>query len=370
MAELSEYDQYRVDTGSAYVFSVFPWLEQMGLQTEIRQWLIDGLEGEALLGALRKTPQYQQMFPWIKREDGTLRMTESEYLKAQTEYRRVMRQYGFEEPKNAMEYGAFFTGEVSADELKERLEVYRGIERAGRPAREAFYIYAGMKLSVDDMYEALVEPQRWAALESEYNVRVAQNPLDYDTWVARATEVGLQRVTDTLKAMESEGAVTGTAIERIRAINPDFAKQMMDVLYHGGDPGAGEYMESLDELMATFEEAMIGSASHSAGLGLPDKQRVARLREAGVQRSQALRRYAEFGAQKNSVAGAVKRFDGGTFGGREFEAAEWLGDAGLQGLMDRAMAQEEALGKAKGGGVSLRLDDMGLEQRGFETARY
>ena len=276
--ELSEYDQYRVDTGSAYVFSVFPWLEQMGLQAEIRQWLIDGLEGEALLGALRKTPQYQQMFPWIKREDGTLRMTESEYLKAQTEYRQLMRQYGFEPPKNAMEYGAFFTGEVSPDELKERLEVYRGIERAGRPAREAFYIYAGMKLSVDDMYEALVEPQRWSALESEYNVRVAQNPLDYDTWVARSTEVGLQRVTDTLKAMENEGAVTGTAIERVRAVNPDFAKQMMDTLYHGGDPGSGEYMESLDELLATFEEAMIGSAASSAGLGLPDKQRVARLR--------------------------------------------------------------------------------------------
>ena len=366
--ELSEYDQYRVDTGSAYVFSVFPWMEQLGLQSDIRQWLIDGLEGEALLGALRKTPQYQQMFPWIKREDGTLRMTESEYLRAQTEYRRVMRQYGFEEPKNSMEYGAFFTGEVSADELKDRLEVYRGIERAGRPAREAFYIYAGMKLSTDDLYEALVEPQRWAALESEYNVRVAQNPLDYDTWVARATEVGLQRVTDTLQAMEREGAVTGTAIERIRAVNPDFAQRMMDTLYHGGEPGAGEYMESLDDLMATFEEAMIGGASAAAGLGLPDKQRVARLREAGVQRANALRRYSEFGATQARTSGAVQRAGGGEFGGREFEAQEWLGDASLRNLMDRALGQEKALGEAAGG-VDVRFTESGLAQEGFDTRR-
>ena len=367
--ELSQYDQWRVDTGSAYVFSVFPWLEQMGLQSEIRQWLIDGLEGEALLGALRKTPQYQQMFPWIKREDGTLRMTESEYLKAQTEYRQVMRRYGFDVPKNSMEYGAFFTGEVSADELKDRLETYRAIERAGRPAREAFYIYAGMKLSTDDMYEALVEPSRWKALESEYNVRVAQNPLDYDTWVARATEVGLQRVTDTLQAMETEGAVTGTAIERVRAINPEFAKQMMDTLYHGGDPGSGNYMESLDELMGTFEEAMIGGASSAAGLGLPDKERVARLREAGVQRAQALRRYAEFGAEQTRVSGAVERFAGREFGGREFEGAEWLGDAGMKKLWDESMAWEEARGEASGG-VDIRYEDDGLKQRGFETMRW
>lgn len=366
--EFDEMQERYADNGEASLYSLFPWVEQMGLGEEIRGWLIDGLEGSALLAALRKTPQYQQMFPWIRRSDGTLRMNEAQYLQTSARYRELFRQYGFEEPRDPMQLGSFFDGEVSADELKERFEKYREIERAGRPAREAFYVYAGIKLSVDDHYRAVVEPERWEAMQEEYNVRVASNPLDYETWTQRATEVGLQRVVDSLKSLEKQGVVTGTAIERVRGINPEFASQMMDTLYTGGDVEAGDYIGSLDELMATFEEAMIGGASSAAGLGLPSKDRVAELRAAGVQRSQALRRYSEFGAQASRVTAATDRYFGQGFSGRDFEEAEWLGNADARRTMESAIAQEEALGKASGG-VNIQQGEYGFTQSGFDPRR-
>lgn len=368
MPELSDFDQYRVDTGSAYIFGMFPWIGTLGMENEVRQWLVDGLEGEALIGALRKTPQYQQMFPWIKRNDGTLRMTEAEYLRTQTTYRTLLRQYGFDEPKTPQEYGGFFTGEVSADELKERLDTYRGIQRSGRPVKEAFYIYAGMKLTDDDLYSALIEPERWKQMQSEYNVRVASQPLNYETWVQRATEVGLQRVVESLEALENEGIVTGSAIERIRGVNPAFARQMVDVLYTGGDPGGTEYMSNLDELMASFEEAMIGGAAYSAGLGLPSKERIAELRAAGVQRAQAIQKYTEFGSRKQRIDAAVRRHGGGEFGRYEFEGSEFLGDAGSRDLLEQSLRQEDSLGKG-GGGVASRLSEFGPVASGFDPIR-
>lgn len=352
------------------LYAQFPWLAQLGLESEVRRWLTEGLEGEALVGALRRTPQYQQRFPWIKRQDGTLRMNEADYMRNEDQYRVLFRQYGFDEPTNPMEYGSFFQGEVSPNELKERFETYRGVQRAGREVKEAFYVYAGMKLTDDDLYQAVVEPARAEALKSEYNQRVAASPLDYATWVQRTTEVGLQRVTDTLAQLEREGIVTGTAIERIRQVNPDFAKQMMDTLYTGGDPGAANFMSSTDELLATFEEAMIGGAAAKAGLGLPSKERVAELRAAGVQRAQALKSYSDYAMRQNLVAGAVQRATAQQFGREEFEGQEFLGDARAKELMDTSMKQEEALGKG-GGGVEASRDRTGqIAQQGFRSARF
>jgi hypothetical protein len=270
-----------------------------------------------------------------------------------------------------MEYGSFFNGEVSPDELKQRFEVYRGVERAGRSVKEAFYVYAGMKLTDDDLYEAAIEPARADALKSEYNQRVAAQPLDYSTWVRRATEVGLDRLTSSLGQLEREGLVTGSAIERVRKMNPEFATQMMDTLYTGGDPGSGDYISSLDELMATFEEAMIGGAASAAGLGLPSKERVRELRAAGVQRAQALEAYTKYATEKDLIAGAVARARRGVrFGREEFEGQQFLGDAEARQAMENAMRQEDALGKGGGGVEAGRSRNGNVEQQGFRANRF
>jgi len=363
----SEYDEQVALQGQAYIYSAFPWVEQMGIGAQLREWLIEGLEGTALLGKLRQLPQYQAYFPWIRRDDGTMRMTEAEYLRSQQGYGVLLRQYGHEVPTDPQGFGHFFNGEVSQDELKDRLETYSNVQRSGRSVKEAFYIYAGIRLTDDQLYDALIQPERMQQLQSEYNIRVASSPLNYDTWADRATEVGLQRVVDTLEKLEGAGVITSTAIERVRSVNPEFAKQMIATLYTGGDPNAGDYMTNIDDIMATFEEAMIGGAATAAGFTLPGRERVQELRQAGVSRAQALQKYSDFGADSRRISAAAGR-RGDTFGVRDFEEASMLGAGDERARLDQILAQEKAMGQASGG-IAVRREEHGLEQAGFQSFR-
>jgi hypothetical protein len=325
----------------------FPWIDAIGLTPDFfRELVAKAASGAEIITTLRAQPQYRARFPGLWRNDGSVRMTEAEYLARETDYRKVLRQYGFgDRYPDAASLTQFFTGEIDPNELKDRLTVYRGIQTSGQSVKDAFYVYAGIRLSDGDLYSAVVDPERYASIQSQYDENIARSPFDYQTWITRATEVGLERVSSTLRDLQSSGAVTGSAVQAIQRTDPGFARSIMDVIYTGGGSASGL---PLQDLLSAFEYAAIGAAATNAGLTLPGKDRVAEIRSAGVDRAQAQKAYLEYGLNKGVYDAGSQRQGMGGFNQDEFEKAAFLGNVKAAEELRSVLSREDAAGKGSG----------------------
>lgn len=325
----------------------FPWIDAIGLTPDFfRELVAKAASGAEIITTLRAQPQYRARFPGLWRNDGSVRMTEAEYLARETDYRRVLRQYGFaDQYPDAASLATFFSDEVDPNELKDRLSVFKGIQDSGQSVKDAFYVYAGIRLTDGDLYSAVVDPQRNAQIQSQYDENIARNPFDYQTWITRATEVGLERVSSTLRALQQQGAVTGTAVQAIQRTDPTFARQIMDVIYTGGGTASGL---PLQDLLSAFEYAAIGAAATNAGLTLPGKDRVAEIRAAGVDRAQAQKSYQEYGLNRGVYDAGSQRIGAGGFTQDEFEKAAFLGNVQAADELRSVLSREDAAGKSSG----------------------
>jgi hypothetical protein len=330
---------------------LFPWIEQLGFTPEWFQELAaTSASGEQVLAQLRQAPQYKQRFPGLWRTDGSLRMNEAQYLATESNYRQLLRQYGFNENDYASPVSlvGFFEGEIDPNELKDRLDVYKQVQDGGQSTRDAFYVYAGLNVTNDDLFEAIVDPAAGQRLTDEYNRRIASGQFDYTTWITRATEVGLERVAQTLGDLSKTGAVTGDVVQTILRTDPGFARQIMDALYTGGSGQVNQAQPlDLQELLSAFEYAAIGAAASNSGLELPTLERVAEIRAAGVDRARASQAYLEYGQNRGIYSGAIGRSRGDRFTQGQFEQAAFLNDAQQASDLRSAMAAEEAAGNAR-----------------------
>lgn len=330
----------------------YPWLATIGLSP---QWFQDtaatSTSDADVVGKLRQTSQYKTRFAGILNDNGSMKMNESQYLTQEANYKQLLQQYGVSPDKmnDPSDFVGFFNSDIDPNELKTRLDTYQQIKDGGQNVQDAFYVYAGMKVGVDDLYSAAVDPAAAQNLADEYNQKVAAQPLDYTTWITRATQAGLNRVSQTLGQLQASGALTGDAVQSVLKVDPNFARSIMDALYHGGDPTSGQTMD-LQSLLASFEEASIGSAATGAGLVLPDKARIMELRAAGVTKAAAQSAYSQFSSQQNLYAGSVQRMtdNSRSFTQSDFEQAALLGNGQQSDLLARAQKQEDSYGAAGG----------------------
>lgn len=357
--------------GAATLLELFPWLSQVGITLpQLQQWVIDYAgNAEAIVAESRKSEGWKVRFAGNRRPDGTLRMSEANYIAREGDYRVLLRQYARPdyEYNDPSDFTAFFEQELDPNEVKDRFETYEAVRRGSQDIKDTFYVYAGMRLSDDDLYSAMVNPTDRQKLADEYNARVAKSPLDYATWITRATEAGLERVTATLAELQQNGVVTGDAITRLTQTDPTFARTIADALYHGGSPGEGPFL-SLTELMHSFQYALIGGAATAVGLNAPSKERVEALRQAGITRARALEGYASFANNKNLLEGMVQRARlANQFSQEDFEKAVFLQSGTEADLLARAQGFEKSLGQS-GGSAGLALNGQQLAQRGLRAA--
>lgn len=348
----------------------FPWLDQIGFSVEFFQQLVANAASSAeIITSLRQTPQYKQRFPGLWRQDGSIRMTEAQYLARENDFRQVANQYGYGDNfKTPASFVGLFDSEQDPNEFKDRLDTYKQIQNAGQATKDAFYVYAGLQVSDDDLFEAVVDPAAAQRLTDEYNQRVASSQFDYVTWITRATEVGQQRVAKTLQDLAKTGAVTGTAVQAVLRTDPNFARTIMDALYHGGDVSPNGQTLNLQELLSSFEYASIGAAATQAGLTLPTKERIAEIRAAGIDRARASQAYVQFGQNKGVYDAAVKRTGGGDFGQQDFESAAFLGDAAAAARLQAGLARETAAGQEQGQ-FRMEATANGIAQKGLRSTR-
>ena len=300
-----------------------------------------------------------------------MRATEAQYQAVNDDFRRIMRQYGdqgsnYNDPSD---FASFWNSEIDPNELRDRFEIYDAVRNAS-DVKDAFYVYAGLSVSDDQLYEAVVNPDsQGARLAREYNQAVAASPLDYNTFITRASERALAGVVSTLERLSEQGVATGAAIEQVRSVDPEFGRNMADLLYHGGTPSDTATNLSLAQLTRAYEYSLIGSAARAQGFELPTGTRLEQLRLAGVDRARALEGYGQFAQNQNQIRAMVNRFRGADvgFGVEDFERAVFLNSAEESELLARAASLEASFGRQTG---SAALSQQGgrVVQRGLGVA--
>jgi hypothetical protein len=332
--------------------AAYPWTAELGLTAEwFQQTAAEATGPDEILAKIRQTPQHKARFPAMRRADGSVRLNEAQYLAREVDYRRLLVQHGLDpqEYSNPVSLVGFFEAEIDPNELRDRLTVWRQVQESGPRVRDAFYVYAGLDVSMDDLFEAAVDPAAGQRLTEAYNAEIAGSQFDYQTYITRATEVGLQRVATELGRLQSHGALTGQVVQSILRTDPGFARNIMDALYTGGSGEVNQAQPlALEELLASFEQAVLGSAALGAGLSLPTKERIAQIRQAGVDRARAQQAYMDFGMNRGVYNAAVQRARGTSFGQDQFEKAAFLGDAGAAQDLRIGIAAEEAAGQRQG----------------------
>jgi len=352
--------------------ATFPWLAQLGIGVDwFRDVAVNVTSEEELVGKLRQTPQYKVRFPGLYRADGTLRMTEAQYLAREDDYRTLLKQFGrpdyaYNDPRD---FQGFFNGDIDPNELKTRFETYTRLQQSGQDVIDAFYVYAGQRIGIDDLYAATVDPMAQDKLVQEYTERTSSRSLDYQTFITRATEAGLSRVSARLTELQSSGVLQGGAISEVTKIDPTFARSIIDALYHGGGNPNDPLTRTLNlsELTSAFEYAAIGAAAKGNGLDMPTKERVAEIRAAGVDRAKAMEGYANFGQNKNYYQSVVERAGRGNFGQQNFEAAAFLGSGADQLRLQQGLEADKALGQDQGQAQITQGKQGQFQQKGLRS---
>jgi hypothetical protein len=350
-----------------YVRALYPWLDTLGLVDQIRGWVAEGAQGDAIVARVRGTDAWKGRFVGIKRDDGTLRMNEAQYLQTEDAYRSVLKQFGKynQATDTPSAYHAFFASDLDPNELHDRLDTYDKIDRSSQDIKDAFYVYAGLKLTTDDLYDAVVvDPAQGAALQREYNRRIAAQPIDYATWITRATEAGLNRVTDTLTRLQNAGVVGTNAVNEVLKVDPNFARDMVTALHNGSGLEGTTKQLSLSELMNSFQYAMLGSAATSQGLTMPGTARLEALRQAGVTRAQALDAYGQIATNQSHWQGSMQRAHLNPLDQTDFERALLLHSGDETEALRQAISFDDSLRKSTGG-AAFRQNGSRLEQSGL-----
>lgn len=342
-----------------------PWLDQLNLDPRWIQGVIAGAASSAsIVAQIRQTSQYRKRFVGINDPStGQMISNEAEYIRTEDSYRQLLRQAGIEGYDTPDSLVGFFQARIDPNELKTRLEVYRGIKTGGQAVKDAFYVYAGMNITDDDLLASVLDPGAAQNLMNGFNQATASGAFNYQRWIARATEAGMSRVVSTLRRLQAQGAVTSTAVQAIIGIRPDFAQRVMSAIYQGA--GEDTSTLSLAAALDAFEFAAIGSAAQGAGLDMPSLNRLRQIRAAGVDRARAIESYTAFGKNAELFKSAVARARGRMFGQAEFESATFLGNSDLQREFEMSMAQEKAAGESQGSFRFAESPQGRITQRGF-----
>jgi hypothetical protein len=124
-----------------------------------RLYVDEGLDGAVLLDELRKHPSYDKYFPGIKRDDGSIRITEGEYLSVMEGYKQALISVGLNPRIFADSFPNLVANDVNVTEFVDRLEAVREgvIDRA--PAVAAYYSEKyGIDMTEEAIYASLLDP--------------------------------------------------------------------------------------------------------------------------------------------------------------------------------------------------------------------
>ena len=246
--------------------NLYPWLTDGLLKI-----LIDGEGGyvetgsiDIALANLRASEDYKKTFPGIAREDGTLRMTESEYYETKDVMKDALRSYNLNPEIFEEDITSAIAGDVSAKEFVSRLEYgYSEIINNIPAVKEVYLREYGMDLSDEALFAMFISPD------------IAENVLSQNilvsTIIAEAETAGA--------SLSKEGAIAfaeaGISQERAReiygevaAISPGLSGMTTTAIARGVaglDPDALASIRNLQARRASISSFELGAATAQTG---------------------------------------------------------------------------------------------------------
>ena len=117
---------------------------------------------ELALAAMRQAPEYDTYFAGNRREDGSVRYTENEYLAITESFSLSLASYGVDPSFFAGMYGELIAGEVSPAEFERRIsQMYQDIVSASEEVRAYYADQYGIdasQLSDEELFAAALDP--------------------------------------------------------------------------------------------------------------------------------------------------------------------------------------------------------------------
>ena len=233
--------------------------------------LIDGKGGyvetgkiDIALANMRASEDYQKTFPGIAREDGTLRMTESEYYETKDVMKDTLRTYNLNPEVFAEDISQAIAGDVSAKEFAQRLEFgYSQIVNNIPAVKEVYFREYGLDLSDEALFGMFVSPN---VAES-----VLQNQLLVSSIIAEAEAAGASLTKEGALAFAQAGVSQERAREiygQVAQIEPGLSGMTTTAIARGIaglDTDALATIRNLQARRASVSSAQLGAATTQAG---------------------------------------------------------------------------------------------------------
>ncbi len=152
---------------------LFPYLDDRLIRLYLDKYAESGNERLAL-AEMRADPVMAEVYPGIKRTDGTLRMTEQEYVAALDNMKASLRNYNLNPNEFEDDIVGAISGDVSPLEFRQRLDAgYEGVVNNIPQVKEAYLQNFGVDLPDESIFAMFVSPNV-ATKILEGNIRASQ----------------------------------------------------------------------------------------------------------------------------------------------------------------------------------------------------
>ena len=160
----STYDQMK---------GLYPWLDDRLIRVYLDRFHESGSERLAI-AEMRQDPIMDTVYPGIRREDGTLRMTEEEYVVVVDNMKSSLRQFNLNPTEFEEDIVEAISGDVSPKEFATRLQAgYDGIVNNIPQVKQAYLDNFGIELPDESIFGMFISP-KVATNILEGNIRASQ----------------------------------------------------------------------------------------------------------------------------------------------------------------------------------------------------
>jgi len=137
---------------------LYPYLDDRLVRLFLNKYAESGNERLAL-AEMRADPIMAEIYPGIKRNDGSLRMTEQEYVAAVDNMKATVRTYNLNPNEFADDIAQAISGDVSPLEFRQRMEAgYEGVVNNIPQVKQAYLENFGIDLPDESIFAMFVSP--------------------------------------------------------------------------------------------------------------------------------------------------------------------------------------------------------------------
>lgn len=136
---------------------IAPWLPAELISVFADAWAKFG-DANIALAAVRQDSTYDSFFPGIKRDDGSLRMSEQEYMAQRDAYSILLLEYGINPGIFEGRFTDLIAGDVSASEFAQRLEAaYTQIVTNFDEVRQVYGEFYGIDMTDEAIFASFID---------------------------------------------------------------------------------------------------------------------------------------------------------------------------------------------------------------------